>query len=147
VWRSSTKTRPRKALESSPDLSLYALAQVRADDVREACKGTCADCPGPEAEDGCLTRKYPALVAGRSDWPMCPQGMLRVRTWQECVDLYVAAKVSPIGHPEGRPAFVQDALVSLFAAVRVDDERRAKEAQKGPAAGPKFTGRRVARGT
>jgi len=117
---------------------------VRAEDVRAACKGACADCPGPEAEDGCLTRRHPSIVAGRSDWPMCPQGMLGARTWQECVELFVAAKVSPIGHPEDRPAFVQDALVSLFAAVRNDDERRHKEASKGGGGGPNFSGRRVA---
>lgn len=139
-------TRPRKVLRGSVPLHLYALAQVRADEVRSACAKPCADCPGPEADDGCLTRKFPAAVAGRADWPFCPQGMLQVRTWQECVELYVAAKVSPIaGFPDDRPAFVQDAMVSLFTAVRNDDERRAKEASKGPA-GPNFTGRRTARG-
>lgn len=138
-------TRPRKALLLEPSLHLYALAQVRADDVRSACKKSCADCPGPEAENGCLTRKFPAAVAGRADWPMCPMGMLRVRAWEEIVDLYVAAKVSPLaGFPDAHPAFVQDAMVTLFTAVRNDEDRRVKEAAK-PGAGPTFTGRRTAK--
>lgn len=137
-------TRPRKVLAAEPPLHLYALAQVRAEEVRRACAGPCKGCPGPEAADGCLTRKFPQVVAGRADWPMCPQGMLRVRTWEEVTDLFVAAKVSPIGGPEERPAFVQDCLVHLFAAVRNEDERKTREAQKG-AGGPNFSGRRSGR--
>lgn len=135
--------RPRKARRAEPRLDLYALAQARADEVRAACETPCRGCPGPEAEDGCLSRKHPQVVAGRADWPMCPLGMLRVRAWEDVVDLFVVAKMSPIGGPEERPAFVQDALVHLYAAVRIEDERRAKDAQSG---GPNFSGRRAARG-
>lgn len=71
--------------------------------------------------------------------------MLLVRTWQEVVDLFVAAKVSPIGPPEDRPAFVQDCLVHLFAAVRNEDERKHQAASKG-GGGPNFSGRRTVRG-
>ncbi len=130
-------------LRAEPPLALYALAQARVEDVRAACAERCKDCPGPEAENGCLTRKASGVVAGRSDWPFCPLGMLQVRAWRAVVDLFIAAKVSPIaGFPEDRPAVIQDALIELHCAVRSEEERKARNVSRNPG-GPVFTGRRT----
>lgn len=141
-------TQPPKALRADPRLDLYALAQAREKEVRAACAERCKDCPGPEHPSGCLSRPATTRpVAGRSDWPICPMGMLRTRAWEEIVDLYLAAKVSPIaGFPEAHPAWVQDGVIALLSAVRAEEDRQLKDARKRGSDGPQFTGRRVARG-
>lgn len=142
-------TESRKA-SGPPDLTKYALAQVRADEVSRACARSCGGCPGPGVEDGCETRSgWPKTLAGEAEWPMCPLGMLRAPAWREIVDTYVAAKVSPIdGWTNGFVAFAHDGVVELHSAVRREDERRTREAMssKGGSSAPTFSGRRVARG-
>lgn len=135
------KASPQRA----DDLALYALAQARAEEVTAACQTPCRDCPGPGVEGGCETRAHPKAVAGRADWPMCPLGMLRAPTWRAIVDAFVASKVSPLQEwPEGYTAFAHEGMVELHAAVRKEDERRAREASGRPG-GPVFSGRRSAR--
>lgn len=137
------KASPRRA----DDLALYALAQARVGDVKRACDGPCQDCPGPGVPDGCETRAFPRAVAGRADWPMCPLGMLRVPTWQDVVDLKLAARVSPIhGFPDCLTAGAFRGVLELHDAVAREDERQIKEASGRSSSGsPTFSGRRTAR--
>ncbi len=138
-------TRPRKVLRTEPPLRLYAAAEARAEDVRAACVERCKGCPGPESEGGCLTRKASGVVAGRADWPLCPLGMLQVRAWRGVVDLFIAAKVSPLaGFPEDRPAYIHDGLIELHCAVRSEEERKSRAVSRNPG-GPQFTGRKTTR--
>lgn len=109
----------------------YARAQVRESEVRDRCKDACKDCPGPDAPDGCLTRRFPTVVAGRADWPMCPLGMLRNETWNEVCEVFVASKYAPSAvRPERQSAWVRDALNHLYAAIRREDDARAKASTK-----------------
>lgn len=141
-------TRPPKAvLLQPPRLELYAAAQVREREIREACATRCADCPGPLEEGGCLDREPPGSIAGRGDWPICPWGMLQLPTWQAVVDLWFASKVSPLsGWPDAYSAFVVDALGALDIAVK---EHQRKEHERASAAartgGPTYTNRRAAK--
>lgn len=120
------QARSPKATE--PRLDLYALAQVRARELPDRWR------PG-------------AVVLGRSDWPESPRAMLAHPAWQEAVDLYLAAQVSPLdGFPECMTAWGFDALLALKSAVRTEDERQMERARSGPAGGPQFSGRRSAQG-
>ena len=140
-------TGTRKASpQRADDLALYALAQARADEVVRSCDAHCKDCPGPGEQEGCESRKWPSAVAGRSDWPTCPMGMLRAPAWRAIVDAYVASKVSPLRDwPDGYAAFAHEGMIELHAAVRREDDRKIQQAAKR-SDGPSFTGRRVARG-
>lgn len=133
---------PRKAAGTIEiRLDLYALAQVRADEVWAATEKRCADCPGPEADGGCLTRKAPGVMLGRSDWPFCPRGMTRVRAWRALVNRYVDAQVSPLaGFPERYKAWAAEGFRRFRAAIRAEDERAAKAAAK-PGGLPRYRGR------
>lgn len=141
------QTASRKASPpQAHDLSLYALAQARAGDVKQACEAACKGCPGPGEEGGCETRKWPKAVAGRADWPVCPYGMLRTPTWRDITDTYISTKISPLaGFPDCLTAGAYRGLLELNDAVRNEDVRKAKEASKAPG-GPQFNGRRAARG-
>lgn len=124
---------------------LYALAQMREAEVRSRCKEPCAECPGPLARDGCLTRKFPAVVGGRADWPFCPWGMLRTPAWADFVETYFVSKVAATAlEPRRQSAWVRRAAAELLAAIRKNDEARQREASK-PAL-PNFLGRRDGRG-
>lgn len=114
----------------------------------EACEKRCADCPGPEAPNGCHTRKFPRTVAGRADWPMCPLGLTRVAFWRSCVDRYFAALISPLaGWPDSHTAVAHDCMVELKVALNREDRRKADAAtQDASGGGPDFSGRRTARG-
>lgn len=138
-------TEPRKAA-AEPPLALYALAQARASEVQRACGTACKDCAGPAEPGGCETRKWPQVVAGKADWPMCPLGMLRTAAWRALVERYLAAKIAPIqGWPNGFSAWAYDAMLELHMAVREEDERKVREAS-GSSGGPNFSGRRASRG-
>ncbi len=136
----------RKAATVEPRLDLYALAQVRAGELREKLGKHCDGCGGPEDLDsGCSTRPVRQGVFGRTDWPRCPLAMVQERAWQDCVDLYRGAQISPLsGFPEAFTAWAFDALVELKAAVQADEVRRIKEAQK--TAGTSSHGARSGRG-
>ena len=132
----------RKA-SAEPRLDLYALALVRASDIERELAHRCGDCPGTGA--GC--KPHRGVVAGRSDWPLCPRAMTRNPAAQECADLYVAAQISPLaGFPQTMSAWGFDMLMQIKQAVRSEDERKARErAQSGGPGKPQFTGRRSAR--
>lgn len=140
-------TETQKVGPGADDLALYALAQARVADVKRACDVPCKDCPGPGVPDGCETRRWPQVVAGRSDWPVCPLGMLRVPTWQDIVDLKVAARISPIsGYPDCLTSGAYRGLVDLHEALAREEERTVRNATQQNSGGPVFSGRRVARG-
>lgn len=136
---------PRKAAEIR--LDLYALAQARAEEVWQATAKRCADCPGPDADDGCRTRPFTGVVVGRSDWPLCPRGMTRARTWRAIVDRYVDAQISPLsGFPERYKSVATRGFRELRQAIRAEDERQAKQTSR-PNALPRYAGMRNARPT
>lgn len=143
-----TATTPKASPPRADDLALYALAQARVVDVKRACDVPCKGCPGPGMPDGCEVRGWPAAVAGRADWPLCPLGMLRVPTWQDIVDVKLAARVSPIaGFPDCLTAGAVRGLLELHDAVVREDTRQMNEASKKSAnpSRPDFSGRRATR--
>lgn len=125
-----------------PPLALYALAQVHADEVKTECATRCANCPGPDADDGCAGRPFRQGFLKRTDWPRCQLGMLRETAWQGVVSLYRSAQVAPpSGWPDAYPAFVVEGMVELKLAVAKAAEERAKKTAKQQGSGPVFTGR------
>lgn len=132
----------RKASAAEPRLDLYALAQVRASEVVERLGERCKDCPGPHEPNGCMRRRRKLTLLGRSDWPLCPLGMLRVPLWQGIADTYRASKISPIaGFPDSVPCVVFDGLLEIDLAVAANNARLMKEAQSAAAksaAGPSY---------
>lgn len=133
--------------ETTPDLSLYALAQARRPEVAAACARTCKGCPGPEARDGCRTRKPPAVVLDRKDWPMCPLGMLKAKGWQELVGLYITSQASPLaGWPDAYATWAVEGMTELQAAIRAEEARQIKTATSGGGkSAPRGSGRRAAK--
>lgn len=127
-------TEAPKAPSGPPDLDLYALAQVRVDEVLKAfpkCRECKGDCRPPERP-----------VLGRSDWPTCPVAMVTSPAWTEVAQLYVGAQVSPIaGFPRCMTAWGFDGLVALRSAVRQEDARQQRQASR-PNALPRYAGLR-----
>lgn len=129
-----------KARPTGPDLALYALAQVRAQDVERVMLSRCADCSGERCD-----KPMRVMVAGRVDWPACPLAMLRAPSWRALVDTFLAARISPLtGWPDGYTAWAVEGLVELQSAIRQEEERQRQNPSSGGA--PVFSGRRTTRG-
>jgi hypothetical protein len=132
-------------LWDDPPLHLYALAQVRASEVKQQTGKHCDGCPGPGVAGGCETRPFRKVCLGRHDWPMCPRGMTRDPMWERIVERYVAAQVSPLAdYPDDYTPLGVRGLVAIKVAVREEDDRRMREQTKRPG-GPQWTGRTSAR--
>lgn len=131
--------RPPKARPTGPELALYALAQVKAQEVERVMSSRCSGCSGERCDQ---PMRVP--VAGRADWPACPLAMLRAPSWRSLVDTFLAARISPLaGWPDAYTAWAVEGLVELHSAIRTDEEQQRKAPAPG---GPVFSGRRTTRG-
>ncbi len=116
----------RKATAADPRLDLYALAQVRADELVEKLGPRCKK----ECEGGCTQTRWAAL--GRSDWPRCPLTMLRDPLWQGIADLYRGSRVSALsGFPEAFTPVAVDGLAELEHAVQEKMRADIRNQQRG----------------
>lgn len=119
-------TGARKAKRPEATAEDFARAEARAAEVERACKTRCEKCPGPGVPGGCETRPRPGMIAGRSDWPVCPSGLRRDPTWRRIVDLYRASLVAPLERwPRAYRPYVVERLVALREAVREEEQRTA----------------------
>lgn len=113
-----------------PNLELYALAEARYEELETHpdCRG-CKECPGPEAPGSrCHQWRAGAPALKRRDWPFCPVGHTKVRTFRTLVERVVAAKLTPIsGWPDEYLAGAYHAGVALHVALRKEEERRLEE--------------------
>lgn len=115
-------------------MRLYALAQVRVTEIAAdpACKG-CNTCPGPDDPDSkCHAWRARRPVGERTDWPMCPIGMLRTPSWRALADRFIAARVTPIDDfPSGVTEWAYRGFLEIQAAVRARDDADEKAARQG----------------
>jgi hypothetical protein len=137
---------PRKALDDAPPLDLYALATVKSMEIDRELATRCAGCTGPQAADGCQTRRVTRAVG--VDWPLCPRAMLRAPTWDGILQTYLAAQISPLAEwPEAYAPYVVDGCAAIRAAVRkADEEKMERSRRDGAGPRPQFSGRRSAGG-
>lgn len=120
----------RKA-PAEPRWDLYALAQVRADEVNRECRSRCRDCPGPVDERGCHTREVRQGFMGHFDWPMCQLGMINEPVWQDVVAVWRAGRFSALaGWGEDYTAGAEEAVAELELALARERDERARAAAK-----------------